>query len=222
MSSMHGRIGIVCLGLVVWTHLAWADSLKFRWKEIAVGDVWGDARNPIVFRFVNEGRKKVRVLDVKTGCDCAAVKQSTLSCEPGAAGELTVEFNAEGRMGAQRRTMIVTTDEDWEPVYYLTFVANVRPLFAVSSRVVTWSGPEDGASKKIMLQAEPTERITIKSLEFDPALIAVTFGQVIERKAFEIVLTPVRLAVAATVPITIRVHVDGRPDQKSVIFARLK
>jgi hypothetical protein len=197
-----------------------AGALKFAAPEMNIGILNGDAPTTIIFEFRNEGGKAVRVLKSQTGCDCTTIEDKVLSYEPGAAGKISVDFNPQGLHGLQKKTVVVMTDEVSDPVYYLSFAAEIRQLFSVSSRIVTWDNANDCSPRKVMLDADRLDGARVKSVECDQSLATTSYREVSPGKRFEITITPVGLTIAAPARITINLEGSSVPAQVVTLMAR--
>lgn len=73
----------------------------------------------------NTGDKPLVIEKMESNCDCL-VFNSISSIAPGGSQSLTVKFNATGRIGLERKTIAIFSNDPLEPVRVLTFRAHVK------------------------------------------------------------------------------------------------
>lgn len=62
-----------------------------------------------VFRIENVGQAPLRLINANASCGCTVPSFSTVPIPPGQSGEIQVVFNTEGKIGEQRKTVLINT-----------------------------------------------------------------------------------------------------------------
>ncbi len=84
--------------------------LAFETLEHDFGSVAEGEKPTHVFTFTNTGDQPVTLTSVRPSCGCTAPSYSTEPVAPGAQGQITVEYNSQGRPGAFNKSISVEAD----------------------------------------------------------------------------------------------------------------
>jgi uncharacterized protein DUF1573 len=86
------------------TAIRWIDSSK------VYGNINEGQKLAVSFRFKNTGNKPLIIESVKPSCGCTIANFPREPLAPGTEGEITGEFNSEGREGLQHKELTVTSN----------------------------------------------------------------------------------------------------------------
>ena len=86
------------------TTIQWIDSVR------NFGKIIEGQKLAISFRFKNTGDKPLVIESVHPACGCTVADYPKQPLKPGEEGEITGEFNSEGREGQQHKEITVTTN----------------------------------------------------------------------------------------------------------------
>jgi len=86
------------------TTVQWIDSVR-NYGKIIEGQ-----KLAVSFRFKNTGNKPLVIESVHPACGCTVADYPKQPLKPGEEGEITGEFNSEGREGRQHKEIAVTTN----------------------------------------------------------------------------------------------------------------
>lgn len=86
------------------TTVQWIDSVR------DFGKIIEGQKLAISFRFKNTGDKPLVIESVHPACGCTVADYPKQPLKPGEEGEITGEFNSEGREGQQHKEITVTTN----------------------------------------------------------------------------------------------------------------
>ena len=86
------------------TSVQWIDSVR------DFGKIIEGQKLAISFRFKNTGDKPLVIESVHPACGCTVADYPKQPLKPGEEGEITGEFNSEGREGQQHKEITVTTN----------------------------------------------------------------------------------------------------------------
>jgi hypothetical protein len=86
------------------TTVQWIDSVR------DFGRIIEGQKLAISFRFKNTGDKPLVIESVQPACGCTVADYPKQPLKPGEEGEITGEFNSEGREGQQHKEITVTTN----------------------------------------------------------------------------------------------------------------
>jgi hypothetical protein len=86
------------------TTVQWIDSVR------NFGKIIEGQKLAISFRFKNTGDKPLVIESVQPACGCTVADYPRQPLKPGEEGEITGEFNSEGREGQQHKEITVTTN----------------------------------------------------------------------------------------------------------------
>lgn len=91
-------------GLTNVTSIQWIDSLR------NFGNIIEGQKLALSFRFKNTGDKPLVIQSVQPACGCTVADYPKQPLKPGEEGEITGEFNSDGRVGQQHKEIAVTTN----------------------------------------------------------------------------------------------------------------
>jgi hypothetical protein len=86
------------------TTVQWIDSV------LNYGKIVEGQKLAVSFRFKNTGDKPLVIESVRPACGCTVADYPKQPLKPGEEGEITGEFNSEGREGQQHKEITVTTN----------------------------------------------------------------------------------------------------------------
>lgn len=101
-------------------HIRWLTPMNHHFGTIAQGKPV-----QIVFRFQNEGTQPVLLETVRSTCGCTAAKWTETAIEPGAEGEISIEYDAY-RRGKFHKKIWVFFDCQKKP-YFLHIEGKCKP-----------------------------------------------------------------------------------------------
>lgn len=93
-----------------------ATGVVFEGTELNFGKIRQGELVKHSFRFVNHTSGNISIVAVKPSCGCTTPSYSTGPIKPGQSGEIAVVFNSGGKLGPQRKTVVVTLNT--EPAIY--------------------------------------------------------------------------------------------------------
>lgn len=97
-------------------------EIKFEETEYDFGRVVAGEPVKHVFKFTNTGSVPLLIQNASASCGCTVPRWPKEPIAPGATGEIAVEFDSQGRVGSQNKT--------------ITIIANTQP----NANVVTLKG----------------------------------------------------------------------------------
>lgn len=100
--------------------------INFVTKEFDFGTISEGEKVQYTFKFINAGNADLYIESAEASCGCTVPKFSDKPIKPGKQGEISVEFNSEGKPGAAAKTVTVRANTDPE-VTILTIKGEVIP-----------------------------------------------------------------------------------------------
>ena len=83
-------------------------------------------RKQVNIRLTNTGNALLRIEKLESNCNCLQYKMVPQALKAGQSVVLTVTFNATNRMGYERKTLALFTNDPEQPTKVLTFEAHVK------------------------------------------------------------------------------------------------
>ena len=83
-------------------------------------------RQQVNIRLTNTGNALLRIEKLESNCNCLQYKMVPQALKAGQSVVLTVTFNATNRMGYERKTLALFTNDPEQPTKVLTFEAHVK------------------------------------------------------------------------------------------------
>ena len=134
-----------------------------------LGTVLEGDKSIMQWRLENRGKADLIIEQARSSCGCAVVKltdeQKTIP--PGKSLDLKVEFNSQGRRGAQSKFVTISSNDPVEPKLKLEFKANVEFLYDMKpSGLVNLRAVQRGKPADRVIEIRPgPNRQAVKILE---------------------------------------------------------
>lgn len=92
---------------------------------------------PAVFHFSNVGKTPVSISSVKVSCGCLEPQVGKKILAPGERGELIIIFNLNNRLGPQKKSVMVKTDDGKET--RLAIKTDIPKSYTVTPMLMKWA-----------------------------------------------------------------------------------
>ncbi len=102
--------------------------LTFETESHDFGTIIEGEKPTFVFRFTNTGDAPLTISHVQPSCGCTAPSYSTDPVVPNDMGEITIEYNSEGRPGEFNKTINVQADDAANTFTTLRILGAVTPV----------------------------------------------------------------------------------------------
>ena len=114
--------------------LAMLPKINFTQREFKGGTLIEGEKVTYTYSFTNEGQGDLIIESVKASCGCTASAPKDKVIKSGQSSEIVATFNSRGRVGMQRKSITVKTNDPENPTLVLTFQVEVeRDPFAAES-----------------------------------------------------------------------------------------
>lgn len=142
-------------------------ELVWEQRDVCVKATPEDKEVTAQYRFKNEGKELIRFKSFKSACGCISITASTMEVPPGGAGEVTVKFVPEYRIGAQKRPIAVQFDDEKNSRTALYLTVDIPEIIKPQPIFLRW-GPEEAMEpKSVTIVADekyPVESMSIRSV----------------------------------------------------------
>jgi hypothetical protein len=145
------------------------------WAETAVEiETGGSPEKKLVeFHFRNASDRTIRILGVKTTCDCTAGRPAKQTYARGEEGVLLVEHRPKPGPGVRLYRINVVTDEGGGQSQELILRVASTPRIAIEPRLVRWSKGEERVPKTVIVRTPPESKIKVTGAQPDKEIISV-------------------------------------------------
>ena len=160
------RCAASTLALVV-CGLAHRADAELAWKQRSV-ELHADAKSTMLearFPFTNIGTAPLEITSMESSCGCTVATLEKRHYEPRESGEIVARYTVGAAVGAQQKTVQVTTNDGREPTI-LTLNIQIPEILRVKPAFVSWKHGERLTPKTIileMLQDTPLKDISAQS-----------------------------------------------------------
>ena len=103
-----------------YTNIQWLDSIHQQLGKINEGQT-----PEITWKFKNTGDKPLVIINAQGTCGCTIAEKPMEPIAPGEEGEIKAKFNSEGRVGPNKKQVIVTANTKGGTSHYLGFDVEV-------------------------------------------------------------------------------------------------
>lgn len=90
-------------------------------KVLEVGEI-----QSVEVVLANLGQEDLKLEKLESNCDCLTYEIPKMTIAPGESISMTVTFNATGRIGLERKTLAIFSNDATNPTHVLTFRAHVK------------------------------------------------------------------------------------------------
>ncbi|MGB0373193.1 MAG: DUF1573 domain-containing protein [Opitutales bacterium] len=141
------------------------------------------------FPFTNTGDSELTITNVKTSCGCTATTLKKKTYSPGESGVIEAELNIGDRLGVQKKTVRVYTDQSESPTL-LTMTTTIPAVLEVSPRFLFWKSRDGIAPKTVDLKVGVENAVNITEVKpssdkFDVRLETLEAG-----RHYRLIVTP--------------------------------
>lgn len=100
-------------------------TIVFETKSIEGGKIIEGEQFTYDFKFKNEGKSPLKIINAKPSCGCTAVAPIIESIAPGETASILATFDSKGKVGMQSKSISVQTNDIENPVVGLRFTVEV-------------------------------------------------------------------------------------------------
>jgi hypothetical protein len=212
---------LITLALACALPAAASAALVFDSPQAEASPTLSDAEVVSHFRFTNAGAAPVKLVSVKASCSCTTAQLAKSDYQPGESGEITATFAIGDRVGEQRKTISVLTDDPGAPTYALLMIVHLPSQAQISPRVLVWRLGDDPAARTVDIVIPDGVTQTIdratpsghEAADFRCELTTVTAG-----RRYRLTVAPIDTAITRSTVIelaagakTYRVYARVRP-----------
>ena len=153
-----GDTGGLLRSVVFGAALVWLGSggglrAELQWQEplIRLEPPIGAAEATGEFVFLNRGTSAIRVVDVRSSCDCTAMVGEKSVVLPGEKGRVPFVYHIGSRQGRQAVTVSVTTNEPEIRNYELTVEVAIKDFAVLTPRALHWQVGDEASGKTLQV-----------------------------------------------------------------------
>ncbi len=204
------------------TSLAQAGVLQWETTEQVITSRCGQAVVEAVYPFRNTSDRPVRILKIKSSCECLSVTALPEICAPGAKGEVRATFTLGERIGEQRREILVRTDAAPDAPDNITIVVKIPAWVTLMPRLIWWDRDAPAEEKRTVVQIADTKCCEILKITCDNPAWEVRKGLFSQENGTqELLIRPLETKAASRADISVTVRLA---DQEKIfrIFTAVK
>ncbi|MBA3961955.1 MAG: DUF1573 domain-containing protein [Chthoniobacterales bacterium] len=165
-------------------------ALQWETREVSLHPKINDENAVGHFKYKNAGDKPVKITGVKPSCGCTTAALGKDVVAPGESGEITATFHIGDRVGAQTKTIHVTTDEAGDQGTVLTLKADVPQVLIVAPTFLYWAKNQPLTPRTIEAKVGGDFAVTKLKIDSTDKDVEAVAEQVPNEKSFRITVTP--------------------------------
>jgi DNA-binding XRE family transcriptional regulator len=170
------------------------------------------------YKYKNTGDKPVKISSVRASCGCTTAALAKDVVAPGETGEITATFTIGNRIGVQKKTITVVTDDQPDPTL-LTLTATIPQLLEVQPTFVFWSATDKLEPKTIAVKVGkdfPVTKLNVTST--DKSIKTEVSGPT--DNTFKITITPTESG--RPINSVLKIEPDFPKDPAKTFYANLR
>jgi hypothetical protein len=177
-------------------------ALEWKTREVSVTTAPFQVVQEVSFPFRNPGPRPVKLLSLRTDCDCLEAAADRSSYPPGREGMVVARFTVGDRFGLYERTVTVVTDESPVPVR-LTARIEVPAPAVFTPRRLTWLPGAPRADQVGDLQVASGLTIDFTDAQSTNPAFGVRLETVLPGRRYRVRITPPDTARPASAAIRV-------------------
>ncbi len=190
-------------------------KLAFEQTEITSEAELGDTHYTATYRYKNLGEQPVQLRNAQANCGCTVPEFSKEPIPPGQSGELTAVFEFGDRLGDQKKTILITTDEP--QTYLLQLNVFIPRPVTLNPRVQRWSLSGDDSKKVFTLTPADPKRVRFEAIPETAQTYNITHKQ-LEDGQLELTVTPSPEPKKGLTKIPVVYRIDDGPQQTVTLY----
>lgn len=212
---------VKCFLLFLWLPFASAFcGLTWEHKDAHLSAKATDKTVSGIFPFKNETGKPITITETKTSCGCTTAKLDKKTYAPGESGQIVALFDIGNRVGAQQKTITVTTDDPKEKPVELELNVEIPDPVATSAALLRWNVGEKPSEQIFSVKANEGFQIHVKDIRCSNAFFSAKLDTAKDGSTYQIAVTPVK--TDAKVFGLLIVTLDYPPNNPRVVYAQLQ
>jgi len=189
-------------------------QLNWETQQLEIHPALQETNAVVYFKFRNGGGYPVKILSLKSSCDCAVAGGNKKLFAPGEEGAIRVVYDIGDDVGTKKRTVTVKTDDPKDAATQLTLVAHVPETLKLSPRFLHWQLGEEAKPKTLKLKVADGIKLEITKVQPSSEKLKVQLLAVKPGEEYEVFVTPSDTSQAEL--ITLRIEAgSGRPKPRA-------
>jgi len=182
-------IRYLLFGLLTFPPSVILAELEWEYKHLNLQSKLGDSKLIGAYRFKNVGNVSIEITSIKTSCDCTTATHDKKIYKPGDSGEIRATFTIGSRIGKQRKTINVFSNENKEP-YSLILEADIPALLDIKPKLLVWQVGEKLLPKTVDIIVMVSEATDVKVNTENVDSFDLKFKTIKSGKHYQLILTP--------------------------------
>ena len=207
------------IGLLLAVQGAAHGALTWETKNADLHPTLADKEAIAHYKYKNTGDKPIKISSVRASCGCTTAALAKDVVAPGESGEITATFTIGNRLGVQKKTITVVTDDTTEPTL-LTLNATIPQLLEISPTFLFWSVNDTLEAKSITVTVGKEFPVTKLNVTSTDKSIKTEVGPGPSDKAFKITVTPTE--TGRPINAVLKVEPDFPKDPPKTFYANLR
>lgn len=129
-------------------------NLKFEQNVISANLPVKTANFEFSFKFKNEGKTPITIIDIQTSCGCTVAKSDKKTYLPNENGEIKGMFSVGDRKGVQNKTIVLLTNNLGQSQIQLDLDLKIAQTIESSSNIIFWKSGKPFKEKEIKISID--------------------------------------------------------------------
>ena len=197
-------------------------DLKWEKPEQSFNATINDQSIVAHYKFTNTGSEPVKINDVKTSCGCTTAALPKTEYAAGESGEIEAKFQFGGRIGPQKKAIIVTTAHAPDKPTILQLFVNIEDPITIQPQFVVWHIGDRPNPKIIHIKVADNVTGKIVSATSDNPTIKTELRETKLAKEYNVEVTPTNVSQATSATILIKTDFPVENPQFRYGYVRVK
>ena len=175
-----------------------------------------------VYKFTNKSDSPVEIEKVKSSCSCTTASTDKKVYAAGESGEMKAIFTIGDRVGSERKTITVQTNDKSKATSILILQVNIPKVLTIQPQLVFWKVGDDLQPKTMDIDVVVSESVEIKVELPDNSSFSTELKVIAPGKRYQLVITPTSTGVGGKAAIAIITNYPKVAPKRFKVFAYVK
>lgn len=165
-------------------------QLTWESREVSLKASYSDKRIVATFKFKNDGADPVKIVSVRSLCDCTTTALEKTEYAHGESGEIVATFNVGDRTGEQQKSVTVQTDIANSKPVVLTLKVKIPSLVEIVPALLFWKAGEERVPKTITITVPNHSPVKVTGIESSSPEIVTEMTPTANANEYSVKVTP--------------------------------
>ena len=172
------------------------------------------------FVFQNNTSKAITITYTTTSCGCTTAKLDKKTYAPGESGKIVAHFEIGGRVGAQMKTITVTTNDALQKPTVLELAVDIADPLEDMQPILIWKSDAENREQLFTVRAKAGFKIHVTDIRCSTGLFTARLDSAKDGEVYQVAVRPLKTDAKAFGLLI--VTTDYPPKNPRVVYSQLQ